>query len=257
MRKKSRSKQANKIEFLEEQATNNTMAIKEGPTKRKKWSIHDMINVKALTPPQQDMIKSYIEGYNIVGHGSAGTGKSFIALFLAFSDVLSKETRTDHVIIVRSIVPSRDIGFLPGTEDEKFAPYEKPYIQLLHTLFNKSNTYDNMKEVGLIEFETTSFIRGVTWDNAVIILDEIQNMNWEEINSVMTRLGHNSRVIAIGDYVQNDLYRSKYDTSGIEKLLRVAAKIEDIEMVKFTKEDIIRSGFVKDWICAVEDDGGV
>ena len=254
MRKKTKSKQASKIDFLENQSINNTMAIKEGPTKRKKWTIHDMKDIKPLTQPQNDMMSGYMQGNNIIAHGSAGTGKTLIALTLAFNDVFSKDTRTDHIIIVRSCVPSRDVGFLPGTEEEKYAPFERPYIELCAELFKKSNTYENMKEAGLIEFTPTTFTRGVTWNNAVVIIDELQNFNWEEANTIMTRLGHNSRVIVVGDYKQNDLYRNKYDTSGIEKFLRICKKINEFDFIEFTKDDIVRGDFVKKWICAVEDD---
>lgn len=253
MSRKTRSKKDRQIDFLEEALENNTLAIQEGPQKKKRWTMHDLIEIKPLTFPQEQMIRSYIQDNNIVANGSAGTGKTLIALYLALNDILSKDTNRHKIMIVRSIVPSRDIGFLPGTDEEKMEPYENPYRDIFDFLMGKNNSYDKMKESGLIEFAPTSFLRGLTFDNCVIIVDEIQNMNIQEIVTVLTRVGTNSKIIAIGDYIQNDLHRSKYDQSGIEQFLKIAAKMKEFDIVNFRKEDIVRSEFVKSFLTAYED----
>lgn len=254
MRRKTRSRKGSnrQVEFLEEALSNNVMAIQEGG-KRKRFSSHDLKNIKALTTPQELMIRSYLDGNNIIANGSAGTGKTFIGIYLALSDILSKESKKDKIIIVRSIVPGREVGFLKGDLAQKLAPYEAPYQDIFGFLLGKHSAYETMKETHTVTFAPTSFLRGVTWDDAVIIMDEIQNFNWEELNTVITRVGQNSSIIAIGDYIQNDLYRTKYDTSGFKKFINIASKIDLFDEIRFTRDDVVRSELVKKWICAVED----
>lgn len=255
MSRKSRSKKDQQIDFLEDLLQNNSLAIQEGPQKksRKHWSVHDLKDVKPLTFPQEQMMNAYMQGSHIVADGSAGTGKSLVAIYLALNDVLSKANNRHKIMIVRSIVPSRDIGFLPGTEEEKMEPYENPYRDIFDFLLGKNNSYDKMKEAGIVEFTPTSFLRGMTFDDSVIIVDEIQNMNIQEIVTVLTRVGTNSRIIAIGDHIQNDLYRNKYDASGITQFLKIVEKMKSFDHVLFRKEDIVRSDFVKEFLMAYED----
>lgn len=238
---------------LEQALQNNAKAYGEGP-KRKAWSKHDLKSVKPLTQMQYDMFHDFMEGQNICAHGSAGTGKTFVAIYLALNDILSQHSDTDKIIIVRSAVQGREIGHLPGTIEEKSAAYEKPYVNIFADLLGRPNTYQDMKEAGKVEFETTSFLRGITWDNAVIVVDEAQNMDWEEINTIMTRLGKNSRIIVVGDLPQCDL-KKKNDKTGLPDLIVVANAMTQFSVLKFTREDIVRSGFVKAWICASEDAG--
>jgi phosphate starvation-inducible PhoH-like protein len=232
----------------------NGKAIQEGP-KRKSWSRHDIKHIKPLTPAQEEMFQDFMNGNNVFAHGSAGTGKSFVGLYLALNEMLQFETEIDRVIIVRSAVPARDVGFLPGTLEEKNAVYEQPYKDILADLFGKSSTYEDMKTAGKLEFVTTSFIRGMTWDNAVIVFDEVQNANWEEINTVMTRIGEGSRIILCGDVKQNDLLYKKMDKTGVTDLLKVCEKLPAFTNVTFTRHDIVRSDFVKQFIIACEDLG--
>lgn len=232
----------------------NGKAIQEGP-KRKSWSRHDIKHIKPLTPAQEEMFHDFLNGNNVFAHGSAGTGKSFVGLYLALNEMLQFESEVDRVIIVRSTVPARDVGFLPGTLEEKNAVYEQPYKDILTDLFGKGSTYEDMKTADKIEFVTTSFIRGMTWDNAVIVFDEVQNANWEEINTVMTRIGEGSRVILCGDVKQNDLLYKKMDKTGVTDLLKVCAKLPNFTNVTFTRNDIVRSDFVKQFIIACEDLG--
>lgn len=250
--RKTRSKKDKKIEELNELVDNNTKARIEGP-KKKHFSIHDLRTIKPLTATQHSMFESYFQGNHILAHGTPGTGKSFISLFLGLSDLLDKRSGADKIIIVRSAVSTRDIGALPGEIEEKLAPYEAPYVDIVNNLLGKYDAYNTMKSLGCIEFVPTSFIRGLTWDNAIIIIDEIQNMNFHEINSVITRTGENSRIIACGDVAQNDLFNIKNDQSGLPKLIDVVRKSNVFDEMIFTRHDIVRSNFVKKWICAVED----
>ena len=242
------------LKQLEQGLVNNGIAMAENK-KRKSWTNHDLKNIKPLNTPQQLMFESFFEGNNIIANGSAGTGKSLAALYLAFTNILSKKEPQSRLIIVRSAVTTREIGHLPGDIDEKLKPYEAPYDNMVGFLFNNDNTYENMKETGLITFMPTSFIRGLNWDDAIIIIDEVQNLNFHELNSVITRVGDNSKIIIVGDQIQTDLYRSNNDKSGMDRFLQIARTMPEFEEVLFTKNDIIRSDFVKAWICALEEAG--
>lgn len=239
------------IAELESMLANNVVALTT-ERKRKTWTKHDMKLVQPRTARQEDIFRAWADGYNIAAAGSAGTGKTFLALVLAMNSILDPTTPQDHVIIVRSVVPTRDIGFLPGTAEEKVAVYEQPYKDIMQDLFGRALTYENMKEEGLVSFVPTSFIRGLTWDNAIVIIDESQNLTDHEINSVMTRLGEDTRVIFAGDIVQNDLDGRRGNESGFVKALNIFKRMEEFAVVQFTTDDIVRSSFVKNWIIANE-----
>lgn len=237
---------------LSQALVNNYRAFEEGPQKRKTWSKHDLKSIKPLTMAQEDLFHAFFSGSHVVGYGSAGTGKSYISLWLALNEIFNKDTPQNKIILVRSNVPTREVGHLPGTAEEKLSVYETPYRDILDSLIGKYSTYDDMKAAGVIEFMPTSFIRGQTWDNAIIIVDESQSMNAHEFNSVITRIGENSRLIVLGDTRQDDLIYKKSDISGFAGALKVFEKIPSIAMVKFTSDDIVRSEFVKSWIIACE-----
>jgi predicted ribonuclease YlaK len=184
--------------------------------------------------------------------GSAGTGKSFIACYKAIEDVFSKSSSFHRVVIVRSAVQSRDIGFTPGSLEDKMSLYEQPYMQIFHTLFGRRNAYELLKEAGKIEFISTSFIRGMSYDDAIIVVDECQNMNWEELSTIMTRVGYRSKIIFCGDYRQSDLYRKTADKSGLDKFHKVAKTMDSFTNIEFTTDDIVRSSLVKDFLIAVD-----
>jgi len=241
----------NNVFQLEQALVSNGRAIETGP-KRKTWTRHDLKVLKPVTPPLREMYEAFFNGDNIAAHGSAGTGKTMGAIWLAMNEILNPDTDAERLIIVRSAVPAREIGHLPGTDEEKMAVYEKPYVNIFKELFGRTSTYEDMKEAEIVQFESTSFARGLTWDNAIVVVDEGQNMNWEEINTIMTRLGKNSRVIFAGDLPQKDL-RKKGDESGFPKALRVMERTGNFASILFTKYDILRSGFVKAWIIAAED----
>lgn len=256
MARKSQARKARKNTTFDDQwlaESLNQTAIKEGP-RRKKWSLHDLKNIQPKSEAQRELFESYL-GYDnhVVANGFPGTGKTYLSFWLALNSVLSPEHEQDHIIVVRSAVPSRDIGFLPGTEKEKMAPFEVAYKDIVADLIGKPSSYDDMCEAGKIKFMPTSFLRGLTWDNAVIIIDEIQNLTWQEIHTVMTRVGKNSRVLVCGDVSQNDLLNKRSEETGIGNFLKVAEKMRKFDVVQFHKEDVVRSGFVRDWIIAKED----
>ena len=231
---------------------NNTRAIEEGPSK-KHWSKHDLKSIRPLTDNQHNMFMQYFQGDSIIAYGSAGTGKTYIALYLAMCDILDGNKPQDRIIIVRSAVPTRELGYMPGTLDEKVSLYEVPYRDILSDLFGRANTYDGMKDAGLIQFITTSYIRGLTWDNAIIVIDEGQNMTEHEIHSVMTRIGQNTRIIFTGDLSQSDLINGKRsEKTGMKQMLRVIERMKEFSAVCFTVDDIVRSSFVKSWLVACE-----
>lgn len=221
--------------------------------KKKSLSLHDLKVIKPMTESQSQMMESYFQGYSILATGSAGTGKTVIGLYLALNDLLNKNSEIEKIKIIRSVVPSRDIGFLPGDLEEKVEVYETPYKEQFAFLFDMPTSYDNFKSFGSVEFMSTSFLRGQTWDNTVVVVDEVQNLNFHEINTVMTRIGVNSKVLLLGDSNQTDLYKNKWDSSGIEILEKTLKGNNFFDIVHFTKHDIVRSEFVKAWICGIED----
>ena len=206
-----------------------------------------------LTENQRKFFDAYGRGdYFITLLGSAGTGKSFIACYKAIQEVFDKNSSFKRVVIVRSAVQSRDVGFTPGSLEEKLSLYEQPYMQIYHTLFNRRDAYEQLKESGKIEFVSTSFIRGMSFDDSIIVVDECQNMNWEELSTIMTRVGYRSKIIFCGDYRQTDLYRKNADKSGLWKFHEVAKTMQSFTSVEFTTDDIVRSSLVKDFLVAVD-----
>jgi phosphate starvation-inducible PhoH-like protein len=254
-KKMKRQKQGkhNEVEYLQEVISQNGAAMMEGP-KRKNWTTHDLKPIRPLTDNQKRLFKHYYSGSQMCAYGSAGTGKTYIALWLAMNDILNKDRAHNRLIVIRSAVATRDVGHLPGTLQEKTALYELPYKDIMGDLFGRASTYDDMKDAGIIEFMPTSFIRGLTWNDAIVVVDEGQNMTWHEINSIVTRLGDNTRLIFTGDLVQTDLNKSSRDVCGMGKFLRVIDKMNEFDTVKFTTDDVVRSDLVKSWIIAAEQE---
>ena len=213
-------------------------------------------SVQPLTENQKEAFSEWFSNQNLFLCGVAGTGKTFLGVYLSLLEI--QRRNQSRLIIVRSAVPSRDVGFLPGTYEEKIAQFEAPYIDICEELYGTKTHYAELKEKGLISFKTTSYIRGVTFDNAIILIDEAQNMTFSEIDSVMTRVGKNSRVIICGDNLyQNDLklLGGSGSQTGIDSLVKVLGNIPSFTTVKFTRDDIVRSEFVKNWIVAREETG--
>lgn len=220
--------------------------------RRKRWSEHDLKSIKAMNPRQADFLHGWFEGNNVCAYGSAGSGKSYLAVYAALAALFDSRDSAQRIIIVRSAVSTRDIGFLPGKIEEKQQPFEQPYVDILEDLVGRASTYQDMVDAGAIEFVLTSHVRGLTWDNAVVIIDEAQNMTFHEINSVITRLGKGSRVIVAGDTKQTDLVKNSRDTEGFTKAINILTKL-GATIVCYQPEDIVRSGFVRSWLIACED----
>lgn len=210
----------------------------------------ELIKVEPLTESQVIAFQCYDWDRHLLLHGSAGTGKTFISMYLALRDVL--DGRYDQLIIFRSVVTTRDIGHLPGTLQEKTCVFERPYRELCAELTGKFDSYNTMKKGQQIDFAVTSFVRGITLKNCVVLVDEVQNMNDHEIKSILTRLDDNSRVIMCGDFGQSD-FNPKKEQSGINKMIQVARRMDSFEDIQFGVDDIVRSGFVKEYLIARND----
>lgn len=221
--------------------TNNTLRIK----------LDHLKTFDPLTETQQKFFEAYKRGdYFIALHGVAGTGKTFCAMYKALEEVMDKNNPFSKIIVVRSAVQSREIGHLPGDVSEKMEIYQQPYRQICETLFDRKDAWDRLEEQGHIEFISTSFIRGMSFDDAIIIVDEMQNMTFEEIDTVMTRVGYRSKIIWCGDYRQTDLNKKKNDVSGILRFFDIAHHMKAFTRFEFTPDDIVRSSLVKDYILA-------
>lgn len=211
----------------------------------------DLVEIDPITTNQEIAFEAWDQGYHLVLAGCAGTGKTFLALYFALEDVLDSETEYDKVKIVRSMVPTRDMGFLPGTKEEKEEAYTKPYLEICSQLFSDKAAYAKAVSQDKIEFESTSFIRGSTWDNTIIVVDEMQNLNFHELESVITRVGENSKIIFSGDYKQSD-FRFEDEKVGLHKFMAITEQLRKFKTVTFGWEDIVRSDFVRDYLMTKE-----
>lgn len=211
--------------------------------------LEHLVKLDPLTQNQKLAFDSFASGNHLCLDGSAGTGKTFISLYLALEAVFNKEY--EKVIIVRSAVPTRDMGFLPGTQEEKEDAYTAPYKAIVNDLFEDSDAWTKLTSGRQIEFLTTSFIRGITLKNAIVIIDESQNCTYHELCSVITRLGEDCRFIMAGDYYQSDFTR-KGDQNGISYFINIIKNMRAFDHIEFKWEDIVRSGFVRDFIMTKE-----
>lgn len=212
-----------------------------------KFGIVDITKKYDLTDNQYRAIDYYDHGYNLVLHGVAGTGKTFLAMALSLQDIVEGSTDYNKLYIVRSVVPTRDMGFLPGNAKQKAQVYEEPYRQMCIELFGRGDAYEILKQKIMVEFVTTSFLRGVTFNNCIILVDEINNMNFHELDSIITRVGYNCKIIFSGDYRQTDLTDSR-ERQGLGQFLDVLNTMSGFARVEFQIEDIVRSDIVKDYI---------
>ena len=211
------------------------------------------LDVNPITENQELFFKEWAEGKNLFAYGAAGTGKTFIALYLALKDVMNEETPYEKVYIVRSLVSTREIGFLPGTHEDKSELYQVPYKNMVRNMFHMPDQvsfdmlYDNLKNQETISFWSTSFLRGTTLDDAIIIVDECQNLNFHELDSIITRVGQDSRIVFCGDVNQSDLVRTN-ERNGILDFQRILENMEEFTAIEFGIGDIVRSGLVKSYL---------
>ena len=203
--------------------------------------------IEPLTDNQERMFESYMSGKNLLLHGVAGTGKTFISLYLAMRDIVQNYDDKTKVVIVRSIVPTRDMGFLPGNQKEKSKVYEAPYYAICNELFGRGDAYDVVKGKNQVEFISTSFIRGTTLSDCIVVVDECQNLTFHELDSIITRIGDNCRVIFCGDFRQTDLWREN-EKRGILDFIKVIKGMNSFDLIEFDEEDIVRSELVKEYI---------
>ena len=221
--------------------------------KNKEINHSNLVTIKSITDNQKLVFDSWKEGKNQFLFGAAGTGKTFISLYLALQSVMNLKKPYDKVVLVRSLIPTREIGFLPGDEEDKAALYQVPYQNMVQFMFEMqneqqfNNLYDKLKGQGTLYFLSTSFLRGLTFDNAVIIVDECQNMNFHELDTIITRVGQDSRIIFCGDFDQTDLLKQN-ERNGLHDFLRILEEMEEFHCLEFTIGDIVRSGFVRSYL---------
>ena len=238
--------------------SNNSSGIGSMSTKqlkRKKPINTDiMVDIKPLTKNQEKFFESYKKGKNIFSYGAAGTGKTFIALYLALKDVLNQMTPYEKVYIVRSLVSTREIGFLPGDHEDKSFLYQIPYKNMVKYMFEMSDDtefemlYGALKGQETIGFWSTSFIRGTTMDNCIILVDEMQNLNFHELDSIITRVGENTKIIFCGDAAQTALVKTNERNGILDFKKIILSMVDDFESIEFDINDIVRSGLVRNYL---------
>lgn len=232
---------------------NNVTELKPVKSNQLRIRIDDLKTFQPLTENQRLFFDAYKRGDYFIGlFGSPGVGKTFLALLKGLEEVLDKSNSFDKIVVVRSAVQVRDQGFVPGDLDEKMQIYEQPYKEICQTLFDRSDAWERLKEQGHARFISTTAIRGISIDDAIIIVDECQSMTWHELSSVITRTGHRSKIIFVGDLKQNDLVKTRNDVSGLQEFLNVAGTMNEFTRINFTSEDIVRSSLVKSFIVACE-----
>ena len=221
--------------------------------KSKEIDASTMVSVKPITDTQKVVFETWKKEKNQFLFGAAGTGKTFVSLYLALNDIFNLKTKYDKVVLVRSLIPTRDIGFLPGDEEDKSALYQVPYQNMVQFMFEMPNEqafnslYDRLKGQGSLFFLSTSFLRGLTFDNSIIIVDECQNLNFHELDTIITRVGQDSRIIFCGDFDQSDLVKHN-EKNGLHDFLRILDEMEEFNCSEFTIGDIVRSGFVRSYL---------
>ena len=229
--------------------------------KRKKPLGNDyLIDIDPLTDNQKRLFDSYSDDKHIVAYGCAGTGKTFITLYNALADVLSENTPYERIYLVRSLVSTREIGFLPGTYEDKSDIYQIPYKNMVKYMFQMPTDsdfemlYGNLKAQETIKFWSTSFLRGTTLDNAIVIVDEFKNLNFHELDSIITRVGENTKICFCGDATQSDLQKTN-ERNGIIDFMRILRAMPSFDVIEFGIDDIVRSGLVKEYLVAKMDAG--
>ena len=214
-----------------------------------------LVNIEPITENQKILFNSYNESKNIIAYGAAGTGKTFVTLFNALKDVLDESTPYEKIYIVRSLVATREIGFLPGDHEDKSDIYQVPYKNMVKYMFQMGSDadfemlYGNLKAQDTIKFWSTSFLRGTTLDRSIIIVDEFQNLNFHELDSIMTRVGEDSKIFFCGDASQTDLQKTN-EKNGIVDFMKIIRSMPSFDVIEFGIDDIVRSGIVKEYLIA-------
>ena len=221
--------------------------------KQKEITYSQLNEIKPVTDSQKVVFDSWKQGLNQFLFGCAGTGKTFVSLYLALSEVLKNDTPYDKVVMVRSLIPTREIGFLPGDEEDKAALYQVPYSNMMQFMFEQPNEqafeslYNRIKAQGSFYFLSTSFLRGLTFDSTIIIVDECQNLNFHELDTIITRVGQDSKIFFCGDFSQSDLTKM-HERNGLMDFLQILQEMEEFNCVEFNIGDIVRSGFVRNYL---------
>ena len=221
--------------------------------KNKEVNMNDLVTIKPITDNQKVVFSTWKKGLNQFLFGAAGTGKTFISLYLALQEIMDLKKPADKVILVRSLIPTREIGFLPGDEEDKAALYQVPYRNMVQFMFEMPNEqafnglYDKLKAQGSLYFLSTSFLRGLTFDNSIIIVDEWQNLNFHELDTIITRVGQDSKIVFCGDFGQTDLVRNN-EKNGLHDFMRILEEMKEFNCTEFTIGDIVRSGFVRSYL---------
>ena len=221
--------------------------------KQKEITYSQLNQIKPVTDSQKVVFDTWKKGLNQFLFGCAGTGKTFVSLYLALSEVLKNDTPFDKVVMVRSLIPTREIGFLPGDEEDKSALYQVPYSNMMQFMFEQPNEqafsmlYDRLKAQGSFYFLSTSFLRGLTFDNSIIIVDECQNLNFHELDTIITRVGQDSKIMFCGDFGQSDLTKMN-EKNGLMDFLQILQEMQEFNCTEFDIGDIVRSGFVRSYL---------
>lgn len=255
MARKSTSRIVEKhFEDVSQYKAANDKEIKESQhSNRLKIKIEDLKTLKPLTKNQKLFFDAYANGeIFMMLSGSAGSGKSFISLSKAIEEVMGKSNPYNQILIIRSAVQTRDIGFIKGDLSQKTEMFESPYEQIFADLFNRKDAYQRLTEQGYVDFITTTCLRGMTYNNTIIFFDEIQSATYHELVSVLTRCGKNTKLIMAGDTKQNDLIKKSSEVSGLPQFIKVAETMQEFCRVHFLPEDIVRSGLVRSWLLAEE-----
>ena len=212
-----------------------------------------MVDIKPLTQSQEKAYDFWDKNKNLFMYGCAGTGKTFIALYLALREVLNEETPYEKVYIVRSLVSTREIGFLPGDHEDKSEIYQIPYKNMVRYMFEMPDDnsfemlYGNLKAQETISFWSTSFIRGTTLDRSIVIVDECQNLNFHELDSIITRVGEDTKILFCGDANQTDLVKTN-ERNGIHNFMNILSIMNEFGMIEFGIKDIVRSGLIRSYL---------
>jgi phosphate starvation-inducible PhoH-like protein len=249
-------------------ASQNRITSRKEKRKQKTQSAHSnspiqekmnfsLRHAEPLTENQRKTFTAYNNDKHLMLLGSAGTGKTFLSLYLGIKEIIDTKEyeKPKKLIIVRSAEPSKNVGFLPGTLEEKMKEYESAYKSIFSELFLRGDAYDYLKKQKLVEFISTSYVRGITLDNSIVIVDECQNLEWNELYALMTRIGKNSRIIFSGDYKQSDLKNNHTKSTKKEdslKFIDVIINMSFFETIIFTSADILRSDVVKEFIITIE-----